>query len=77
MALETTPEVVLATLDARAMAEHHSAADRLREAGQQLRPIVRQLRCPVLVVAGALDVVELSESAVDPAGDTPAVLDFD
>jgi pimeloyl-ACP methyl ester carboxylesterase len=55
MSLETTPEVVLATLDPHGMANRHCTADRLREAGARLRPLARQVRCPVLVLAGALD----------------------
>jgi pimeloyl-ACP methyl ester carboxylesterase len=55
MSLETTPEVVLATLDAYGMADYHCTADRLREAGAALQPLARQLRRPVLVLGGALD----------------------
>ena len=55
MNLETTPEVVMATLDARGMAGHRCVADRLRLAGARSQPLARELRCPVLVLSGALD----------------------
>jgi pimeloyl-ACP methyl ester carboxylesterase len=57
MALETTPEVVLATLEAHGMADYHCTADRLRDAGATLRPLARRVRCPVLVLEGALDAI--------------------
>jgi pimeloyl-ACP methyl ester carboxylesterase len=57
MSLQTTHEVVLATLDASGMADHHCTADRLRESGAALRPLARRLRCPVLVVEGGLDAI--------------------
>ena len=55
MSLETTPEVVLATLDAHGMADRRCTADRLREAGAALQPLARRVRRPVLVLGGALD----------------------
>ena len=55
MSLDTTSEVVLATLDARAMDRHYCTADRLREAGIALQPLARQVRRPVLVLEGGLD----------------------
>jgi pimeloyl-ACP methyl ester carboxylesterase len=57
MSLETTPEVILATLDASAMADHHCTADRLREADASLRHLARRVCRPVLVLEGALDAI--------------------
>jgi pimeloyl-ACP methyl ester carboxylesterase len=57
MALETTPEVVMATLDARFVDSYHCTADRLREAGKILQPLARQIRHPVLVINGELDAI--------------------
>jgi pimeloyl-ACP methyl ester carboxylesterase len=59
MALETTGEVVLATLDASNAAEIECVADGLAEAGRLLRPIVRELRPPVVVIEGEHDAVAL------------------
>jgi pimeloyl-ACP methyl ester carboxylesterase len=72
MSLETSPEVILATLDARGMASHHSTADRLREAGARLRPLARQVRRPVLVLEGALDEIAPPHWARALADDTDA-----
>ena len=57
MSLETTPEVILATLDAGGMADHDCTADRLREAGASLRLLARRVRRPVLVLEGGLDAI--------------------
>jgi pimeloyl-ACP methyl ester carboxylesterase len=59
MSLETTPDVVLATLDASDIADYESSAELLAAVGRELRPVVRQLRLPVLVLAGELEQVAL------------------
>jgi hypothetical protein len=55
MALDTTPEVVLATLEGSGMDGKDRAANRLAEAGEQLRPVAGAVQCPVLVVQGGLE----------------------
>jgi pimeloyl-ACP methyl ester carboxylesterase len=70
MSLDTTPEVVLATLDAAEMDRFHCSADRLRAGAEQLRPLAAQVRCPVLVVEGELDAVALPHWARALAEDT-------
>jgi pimeloyl-ACP methyl ester carboxylesterase len=70
MALETSPEVIVATLDAGAGHDYYCTADRLRQAGQALRPVARQLRCPVVVIGGALDAIALPHWASALADDT-------
>lgn len=70
MSLETTPEVVLATLDAHGMADHHCTADRLRDAGAALQPLARQVRRPVLVLEGGLDPIAPPQWARALAQDT-------
>jgi len=55
MALETTPEVVVATLDSRGAVEAYCMADVLRDVGGVLPAVARQLQCPVLVLQGGLD----------------------
>ena len=55
MSLETSGDVVLATLDAAGMRDKQWAAERLAEAGASLRPLARRLTCPVLVIEGELD----------------------
>jgi pimeloyl-ACP methyl ester carboxylesterase len=70
MALETTPEVVLATLDASDMDKFECSAERLAQAARELRPIVTQLEMPVLVMAGELERVALPRWAAALAEDT-------
>lgn len=57
MGLQTTSDVILATLDAYAMDGYQCTAERLREAGALLQPLAREIRCPVLVLEGALDAI--------------------
>ena len=57
MALDTTPEVIIATLDAVGM-DTVDSPDHVFAAGVKVqRPMAAQLRCPVLVVQGELDLV--------------------
>ncbi len=70
MALDTTPEVILATLDASGLDRLHCAADRLAAAAAKLRPLAAQVHCPVLVVQGELDRVALPRWARALADDT-------
>jgi pimeloyl-ACP methyl ester carboxylesterase len=70
MALETTPETILATLDASGMREMHCPADRLASAGAQLQQLAVQVQCPVLVVQGALEKIVMREWAEALARDT-------
>ena len=70
MCLETTPEVVLATLDAAEISEYESSAESLAAAGRLLRPIVRQLRLPVQVIVGELEQVALPHWGRALADDT-------
>ncbi len=70
MALETTPEVVLATLDAGGMDRFECPADRLAEAGRELRPFATQVRQPVLVLNGELERIALVHWARALAEDT-------
>ena len=69
MALDTTPEVVLATLE-RGPSVEYCTADRLAEAGAVLRPVATALRCPTLVVQGELDPITLPHWAQALARDT-------
>lgn len=55
MCLETTPEVVLATLDSTNMHQYETTAESLAESGRRLQPLVSQLRLPIQVVVGELD----------------------
>lgn len=70
MALETTPEVVLATLDAANMSQYESTAESLAAAGELLRPVVRELRLPVQVLAGEREQVALPHWARALADDS-------
>jgi pimeloyl-ACP methyl ester carboxylesterase len=70
MAMETTPEVILATLDAGGMDEFETSAERLAAAGRELRPLARGLHVPALVVTGELDRVALPHWARALASDT-------
>jgi pimeloyl-ACP methyl ester carboxylesterase len=68
MALDTTPEVLLATLDG--MPDMHCPAERLASAGSRLQQIAGQVRCPVLVVQGGLEQIVMPEWAQALASDT-------
>lgn len=68
MALDTTPEVLLATLDG--MPDMHCPAERLASAGARLQQIAGQVRCPVLVVQGELEKIVMPEWAQALARDT-------
>jgi len=70
MMLDTTPEVVLATLDTPGLRDLHSAADRLAQAGAQLQQLTGEVRCPVLVVQGALEQIAMPAWAEALARDT-------
>ena len=70
MCLETTPDVVLATLDASDMDKFENSAERLAQAGRELRPLAQQLRMPVLVLNGELERVALPHWARALAEDT-------
>jgi pimeloyl-ACP methyl ester carboxylesterase len=70
MGLSTTPEVILATLDAAGMDERQSAADRMAEGGAELREFAARARCPVLVVQGELDAIAMPHWAQALATDT-------
>ena len=70
----TTPEVIVATLDASQMDQRTCSAERLEEAGQQLRPLAQQLRCPALVIQGVLDGIALPHWARALAEDARAEL---
>jgi pimeloyl-ACP methyl ester carboxylesterase len=74
MSLETSPEVVLATLDSPGMERVHCMAHRLRETGAALQPLARQVRCPVLVIAGALAAIAPAQWARALARDTDGEL---
>jgi pimeloyl-ACP methyl ester carboxylesterase len=69
MSLETTPEVVLATLDASDMADYESSAERLAQTYTELRPLVRQLRVPSLVMVGEKERVAMPHWAAALAED--------
>lgn len=69
MCLETTPEVVVATLDAGDMDNFECSADRLVQAKADLEPVVRQLSMPVLVMVGELEQVALPHWAAAMAED--------
>jgi pimeloyl-ACP methyl ester carboxylesterase len=70
MGLDTTPEVVLATLDAAGMETATSAVDRFAHFGPMLRQLASHVRCPVLVVQGGQDRVCLPEWGRALAEDT-------
>lgn len=69
MCLETTGEVVVATLDASDMDKFETVAERLAQVKTELEPIVRQLRLPVLVMAGEREQVALQHWAAALAED--------
>jgi pimeloyl-ACP methyl ester carboxylesterase len=70
MALETTPEVILATLEATKVDDFDCSAERLALSHDQLRPLARGLGVPVLVVTGELDQVAPPHWARALASDT-------
>ena len=70
MSLETTPEVVLATLDGSDMANYENSAERLAQAARELRPLVTQLPMPIQVIAGELEQVALPHWGRALADDT-------
>ena len=70
MSLDTTPEVLLATLDGGGMPDMRCPADRLARAGAQLQQIAGQVRCPVLVVQGELEKIVMPKWAEALARDT-------
>jgi pimeloyl-ACP methyl ester carboxylesterase len=70
MSLETSGDVVLATLDAVGMRDTRRSAGRLAEAGTSLRPLARGLTCPVLVIEGELDPIAPPHWAQALADDT-------
>ena len=70
MSLDTTPEVLLATLDGGGMPDMHCPADRLASAGAQLQQIAGRVRCPVLVVQGELEQIVMPQWAEALARDT-------
>jgi pimeloyl-ACP methyl ester carboxylesterase len=74
MALETTPEVLLATLSAAGQDDRETTAERLAAAGQMLQPVASQVRCPALVIQGALDPIAPTHFAEALAEDTGAEL---
>jgi len=56
MALDTTPEVILATMDA-GLSDHGTMADAMRAAGPLLREAAKRVQCPALVVEGAQELI--------------------
>ena len=70
MGLDTTPEVLLATLDAVEMDKVECGAERLAQGGEILRQLVGQVSCPVLVVQGAEDAICMPEWGRALAEDT-------
>jgi pimeloyl-ACP methyl ester carboxylesterase len=70
MAMDTTPEVVLATLDVVGIAEAENAGERFAASIDVLRGMASGVRCPVLVIQGELDYVCLPEWARALAEDT-------
>jgi pimeloyl-ACP methyl ester carboxylesterase len=70
MGLDTTPEVVLATLDAVEMEKATTAVDRFELFAPMLRQLAAQVRCPVLVVQGEQDRICMPEWGRALAGDT-------
>jgi pimeloyl-ACP methyl ester carboxylesterase len=70
MCLDTTPEVVVATLDALRMHEQTNAAEGLAIGAAGLRQLAEQVKCPVLVVQGELEQVSLPHWAEALAKDT-------
>jgi pimeloyl-ACP methyl ester carboxylesterase len=57
MCLDTTPEVVLATLDASGADAVNCLADTLKVGGETLPLLAKQVKCPTLVVNGGLELV--------------------
>jgi pimeloyl-ACP methyl ester carboxylesterase len=70
MAMDTTPEVILATFDAVRMDEVQSAAELFARGGQRLRRLALQVKCPALVVQGDQDHTCLPEWGRALAEDT-------
>ena len=70
MALDTTPEVVLATLEGSGMDGKDRAANRLAEAGEKLRPVTGAVHCTVLVIEGGLERIAMPHWAQALAEDT-------
>jgi pimeloyl-ACP methyl ester carboxylesterase len=70
MCLDTTGEVVVATLGEVPPADTFCAADRLAEAGALLQPLAAAVSCPTLVIRGALDPIALHHWAQALATDT-------
>ena len=70
MALDTTPEVILATLDAGGVAELGCVAEAMRPGGALLRQLAEQVRCPTVVVQGALELIAPTPWAAALAEDT-------
>ena len=58
MALDTTPEVIIATIDAGLLlGGHGSMAEVLSASAAPLREAVRMVRCPALVIEGAHELI--------------------
>src|SRR5205085_12684467 len=74
MTEETTPEVILATLDASGMSDAKNSAEKLTEAAELLRPLAQQVSCPSLVINGELESVALPHWAEALAEDTGSEL---
>ncbi|HKP91476.1 MAG TPA: alpha/beta hydrolase [Thermoleophilaceae bacterium] len=70
MSLETTPEVIEATLDASDMADYENSAERLAQGCRELRPLVSQLPMPVQVIVGENEQVALPHWGRALADDT-------
>jgi pimeloyl-ACP methyl ester carboxylesterase len=70
MALDTTPEVIVATLDALRIRDYPTAAEGMTAGAAPLRQLAAQVRCPVLVVHGRLEEVSMLHWAEALAEDT-------
>ena len=70
MAMDTTPEVILATIDAVHMDRAACAAELFVHGGQRLRQLAVQLKCPTLVIQGDQDHTCLPEWGRALAEDT-------
>jgi pimeloyl-ACP methyl ester carboxylesterase len=74
MAMETTPKVILATIDAIEIDRFGSMAAAFRTFGPLLRELAAQVRCPALVIHGELDAACPGNSSQALADDTGAEL---
>ena len=70
MALDTTPEVIMATIDSWAADAVSCAADAMRAGVAAQRRLAEQVRCPTLVVQGELEEICMPHWAEALAADT-------